>query len=91
MSEQTPTMNRGDEYIVFFRGGPNEGQTDRRISTDGTWDDALTVIATVDGKETLINYRARTWREMGDQYQVEYVFDPETSEELEPLEDRGEH
>ena len=91
MSEETPTMNRGDEYAVFFRGGPNEGQVDRRISTDGKWDDAITVIATVDGKETLINYRASSWREVGDQFQVDYVFDPESSEELEPLEDRGEH
>lgn len=91
MSDTTPTIKRGDEYVVFFRGGPNDGQVDRRISTDGSWDDELTVIATVDGKETLINYVVSSWRELGDQYQVEYVFDPDDSEELEALEDRGEH
>lgn len=91
MSEDTPTLKRGDEYIVFFRGGPNDGQVDRRISTDGKWDDELTVVAAVDGKETLINYAVSSWRTLGEQYQIEYVYDPEDSEELEALEDRGEH
>lgn len=91
MSEDTPTINRGDEYVVFYKGGPNDGRTDRRISTDGTWDDELTVVASVDGKETLINYNRTTWREVGDQYQVEYVYDAGDSEELEDPEDRGEY
>lgn len=91
MSDDTPTLKRGDEYVVFFHGGPNDGQVDRRISTDGSWDDELTVIATVDGKETLINYTVSAWRQVGEQYQIDYVYDPADSEELEALEDRGEH
>lgn len=91
MSDATPSLKRGDEFIVFFRGGPNDGQTDRRISTDGSWDDELTVVATVDGKETLINYDASSWRQVGEQVHVDYVFDASESEELEALEDRGEH
>ena len=91
MSENTPTIKRGDEYVVFYKGGPNDGRTDRRISTDGSWDDELTVVASVDGKETLINYNLSSWREVGDQYQVEYVYDPGDSEELEDPEDRGEY
>lgn len=91
MSVERPVLERGEEYAVFFRDGPNEAQVDRRVSTDGSWDESLTVIAQVDGKETLITYRAAGWRRMGEEYQVEYVFDPGASEEFEPLEDRGEH
>lgn len=90
MSNETPALKRGDEYIVFFVGGPNDGRTDRRISTDGSWDDELTVIASVDGKETMINYDVDSWREVGGQYQVTYRYDESESEELEALEDRGE-
>ena len=91
MSDATPSLKRGDEYIVFFRGGPNDGQTDRRISTDGSWDDELTVVTTVDGKETLMNYDAGPWRQVGEQVHVDYLFDVSESEEPEALEDRGEH
>jgi len=47
----TPELSRGDEYIVFYTGGPYDGQTDRRISTDGTWESEITVLATVGGQE----------------------------------------
>jgi hypothetical protein len=30
---------------VLFSGGPSDGQTDKRISTDGTWDEEITVLA----------------------------------------------
>ena len=48
MNDNAITLAHGDEYIVFYRGGPADGSTDRRISTDGTWDAELTVIAAVD-------------------------------------------
>ncbi len=89
MTDQTPDLKRGDEYIVFYKGGPNDGRIDRRISTDGSWDEELTVVASIDGKETLINYNFESWRELGDQYQVEYVYDPKDSDELEDPEDRN--
>jgi hypothetical protein len=89
MSDQKPTLSHGAEYIVIFEGGPNDGQTDTRISTDGGWDDELTVITAVDGKETLINYTAGAWREVGEQYQVSYGYDPRDSEPVEDPEDRG--
>lgn len=87
---EKPSLQRGDEYIVFYRGGPHDGRTDRRISTDGSWDDELTVVASVDGKETLLNYDAVSWREVGDQVQVTYEYDARESDELEDPEDRGE-
>ena len=53
MSE--PQIARGDEYVVFYVGGPYDGQTDRRISLDGRWDDELTV--SVLGRQALPSIR----------------------------------
>ncbi len=89
MSNDTPAIKRGDEYIVIYSGGPNDGQTGKRISTDGTWDDEITVLTAVDGKETLIDYNMDSWREVGGQYHVTYVFDKADSEPVEDPEDRG--
>lgn len=89
MSNDTPTLKRGDEYIVIFSGGPNDGQTGTRISTDGRWDAEITVIAAVDGKETMIDYNAGGWRELGGQYYVTYTFDAADSEPVEDPVDRG--
>jgi hypothetical protein len=47
------------------------------------------VITAVDGKETLIDYNAGDWREIGGQYQVTYTFDAADSEPVEDPEDRG--
>jgi hypothetical protein len=89
MTDDRPTLARGEEYIVFYRGGPNDGRTDRRISTDGSWDDEITVLTAVDGKETQIDYNASTWRELGGQYQVTYLFDAADSEPVDDPQDRG--
>lgn len=89
MSEETPTLARGAEYVVLYKGGPNDGQSDRRISTDGRWDTEITVITAVDGKETMLGYSATDWREIGGQYQVNYVFRASDSEQIEDPEDRG--
>jgi len=88
MSDAKPTLARGDEYIVIYSGGPSDGQTDRRISTDGSWDDELTVLAAEAGNETLINYDATSWREVGGVYHVTYVYDAGESEAVEDPEDR---
>lgn len=90
MTERTTPLQHGDEYIVFYQGGPYNGQTDRRISTDGSWDSELTVIAAVDGKETQVVYGSPEMHKVGEQIQVHYVWRPEASEEFEDLEDRGE-
>lgn len=89
MSNETPSINRGDEYIVIYSGGPNDGQTDTRISTDGSWDEELTVITAVDGKETMIDYNVASWRELGGQYHVTYTYDEADSEPVDDPEDRG--
>ncbi|CAN5371558.1 hypothetical protein BH10ACT7_BH10ACT7_22040 [soil metagenome] len=90
MTDNAPQVARGDEYIVFYSGGPYDGQSDRRISTDGTWETEVTVIVAVDGKETQLVYTSPTAREVGDQVQVTYIWDQPDSEPLEALEERGE-
>jgi hypothetical protein len=89
MKDDRPTLARGSQYVVFYRGGPNDGRTDRRISRNGRWDDSITVTTAVDGKEAQIDYDAATWREVGGEYQVTYDFDPADSEQVEAPEDRG--
>lgn len=88
MSESKPTLPHGTEYIVLFTGGPFDGQTDKRISTDGTWDDQVTVLAEAHGHETMMNYDATSWREIGDAVHVTYTFDASDSEEVEDPADR---
>lgn len=91
MTDNAIQLARGDEYIVFYQGGPFDGSTDRRISTDGSWDDELTVLAAVDGKETQLVYGSPTARRLGDQVQVVYTWDQADSEPLEDLDERNEH
>lgn len=88
MTDSAPTLSRGDEYIVFYTDGPYDGQSDRRISTDGEWETEITVIAAVDGKETQLNYDTPVAKVVGDQVQVTYTWDQSESEELEDPEDR---
>ena len=89
MSDSAPQVARGDEYVVFYAGGPYDGQNDKRISTDGTWETEITVIAAVDGKETQLVYVSPVAREVGDQVQVTYTWDQVDSDPLEALDERG--
>ena len=84
----TPEISRGDEYVVFYTDGPYNGQSDTRISTDGSWDDEVTVIAAVDGKETQLVYGSPAPKEVGDQLQVTYTWDAADSDPLEDLDER---
>jgi len=89
MSDTAPTLSRGDEYVVFYSGGPYDGRTDTRISTDGSWDDELTVLAAMDGKETLLVYVSPVAHQVGEQVQVTYTWDQVDSDPLEALDERG--
>jgi hypothetical protein len=89
MTDSVQALKHGDEYIVFYKGGPFDGQTDRRISTNGSWDTDLTVIAAVDGKETQVVYGHPEMRRIGEQVQVHYNWKPEASDEFEDPEERG--
>jgi len=81
-------LTHGDEYVVFYTGGPYDGRNDRRISTDGSWDSELTVLVALDGKETQVVYNAPEAKTVGDQVQVTYTFDPSAGEALEDPDER---
>lgn len=89
MTDTAPELARGDEYIVFYSGGPYDGQSDRRISTDGTWETAITVIAAFDGKETQLDYVNPVAKKVGDQVQVTYRWDQLDSDPIEAVEERN--
>lgn len=89
MTDTQPRITHGDEYVVIYSGGPNDGQTDRRIATDSSFDEEITVITAVDGKETLIDYRKVSFVEVGGQYHVTYSFDSKDSEPVNDPENRG--
>jgi len=88
MSNSDVTLTHGDEYIVFYTGGPYDGRNDTRISTDGGWDDELTVIVALDGKETQLVYANPVAKLVGDQAQVTYTWDQLDSEPIEDGPDR---
>ena len=81
-------LKHGDEYIVFYTGGPYDGRNDRRISTDGSWDTELTVLVALDGKETQVVYDQPNARTLGDQVQVTYTFNPTAGEAIETPDER---
>lgn len=89
MTDTNPALQRGEQYIVFYKGGPYDGQDDRRISTDGSWDTELQVLVAVDGKETELTYNRPAPRRVGDQVQVTYMWDKLDSEPIEDPEDRS--
>lgn len=88
MSDTETTLNHGDEYIVFYSGGPYDGQTDTRVSTDGGWDDVVTVLAALDGKETQIVYGSPVAKQVGEQVHVTYSYSPGEGESLEDPDER---
>lgn len=82
-------LSRGDTYIVFYEGGPYNGQNDSRISTDGTWEDEITVIVAAEGKETQLVYVSPVAKQVGDQVHVHYTWDAPDSDPLEALDERN--
>jgi len=90
MTNNTPHLAHGDEYIVFYEGGPYDGQNDTRISTDGSWDTEITVLAAVDGNESQQVYTASKVHELGDKVQVTYRWDATDGDGYKAPEERGE-
>jgi len=88
MTNNEVTLSRGDEYIVFYTGGPYDGQTDTRVSTDGSYDTEVTVLVSLDGKESQVVYGDAVAKNVGGQVQVHYTWDTAASEALEDPEDR---
>lgn len=90
MTDTLPTLAHGDEYLVIYVDGPNDGRTDTRIiGTDGAFDESVTVLTAVDGKETMEIYSLTSFAEVGDKYHVTYNWDRADSEPSNDPEDRG--
>ena len=90
MTDTLPTLAHGDEYLVIFVGGPNDGQTDTRIiGLDGAFDSEVTVLTAVDGKETMENYDLTSFAEIAKKFHVTYTWDKLQSEPSNDPEDRG--
>jgi hypothetical protein len=88
MSNEQPTLAHGDEYIVIFSGGPNDGQTDRRIATSTGWDDEVIVNGLESTAAAEFAYKATEARQVGDSVHVTYVWDPKDADDLEATEER---
>jgi hypothetical protein len=88
MTNNEATLNHGDQYIVFYAGGPYDGQTDTRVSTDGGFDAEVTVLVALDGKETQVVYGEPVAKTIGDQVQVHYTFLPAAGEDIEDPDER---
>lgn len=89
MTDEKPTIAEGAEYVVFFEGGPSDGRTDTRVSTNGSYDDEITDYVLIEGTETGIVYTATRAHMMGEQLQVHYSLDSKDSDPVPDPEDRN--
>ncbi|WP_242090800.1 hypothetical protein [Curtobacterium sp. DN_7.5] len=83
------TISEGAEYTAIFHGGPFDGTTDTRTATSDALDDEITVYADVEGLQTAFAYRLTKARQVLDQTSAEYNFDPQDSDPVDDLQERG--
>jgi hypothetical protein len=88
MTDEQPTLAHGDEYIVIFSGGPNDGQTDHRVATASGWDKEIIVNGLESTAAAEFAYIATTASKVGDSVHVVYVWDPKDADDLEAPEER---
>jgi len=89
MTDTKPSIPEGSDYVVFFEGGPSDGRTDTRVSTNGSYDDEIVDYVLVEGIETGFVYKAREATMNQDQLQVHYALDEGHSDPVDALENRG--
>ena len=88
MTNEQPILAHGDEYIVIFSGGPNDGQTDRRIATTSGWDEEIIVNGLESTAAAEFAYKVSGGKRVGDTVHVTYVWDPKDADDLEATEER---
>jgi hypothetical protein len=88
MTDEQPTVAHGDEYIVIFSGGPNDGQTDHRIATASGWDPEIIVNGLESSAAAEFAYTASSAKRVGERVHVTYVWDPRDADDLEATEER---
>ncbi|KQQ08788.1 hypothetical protein [Rathayibacter sp. Leaf296] len=89
MSNDIRELAEGESYLAFFQGGPFDGQTETRVSTDGGYEKEVDVYAAVDGQETHLVYTAVAATEVGESVHVTFTLDAPDSDPIDDHEDRG--
>jgi hypothetical protein len=89
MTDSKPTVAEGSEYVVFFEGGPSDGRTDTRVSTNGSYDEEIVDYVLIEGIETGFVYTAGEAKMNGEQLQVHYSLDVKDSDPVDDPEDRN--
>lgn len=88
MTDEQPTLAQGDDYIVIFSGGPNDGQTDHRIATENGYDTEIYVNGLEAAAAAEFAYTAQSVVTVGDSVHVTYVWDPKDADDLEAVDER---
>ena len=83
------TIHEGDEYTAIYHQGPFDGTTDTSTATGDGIEDEVTVFADVEGLQTAFTYKATHTRHVVDQVSVDYTYEPEKSDDLDDLQERG--
>ena len=89
MTDSKPTVAEGSEYVVFLEGGPSDGRTDTRVSTNGSYDEEIVDYVLIEGIETGFVYTAGEAKMNGEQLQVHYSLDVKDSDPVDDPEDRN--
>lgn len=71
-------------YTAEFIDGPLEGQTDSRVLVQGTHAPRISMLAAVDGMESLFWYNEVDERDVQGRLHVRYRFDATESDPFEP-------
>jgi hypothetical protein len=88
MTDEQPTLASGDEYIVIFSGGPNDGQSDSRFATESGWDEEIIVNGLESTAAAEFAYLATSATRVGDSVHVTYTWDPKDADDLEDVTER---
>ncbi|MWB97383.1 hypothetical protein [Agromyces seonyuensis] len=76
-----------ETYVAEFLDGPLEGEFSQRALIDGEPEERVSVIAAVDGLESIFWYGEVGRRESAGQWRVQYRFDPAASDPVEADDD----
>ncbi|CAB4909488.1 MAG: hypothetical protein F2808_07115 [Actinobacteria bacterium] len=78
------TPNHTDVFFTAeFIDGPLTGDSEERVLVHGTHDEKLSVVALVDGLESIFRYSAVEAREISGKLHVTYSFDQASSDPFE--------
>jgi hypothetical protein len=78
------TSNHADVFFIAeFIDGPLAGDTEERVLVHGTHDEKLSILALVDGIESIFRYSAVESRDIAGKLHVTYTFNEASSDPFE--------